>query len=358
MSSKPPYRISDWRAASLDFRRGIENSIPEEYRLSGALADRAARRDLKPNDPNLLQSDILTDLNKEITDVIDAPTLVSHIVNKKYSAVQVTEAYCKRAALAHQCTGCLTAFFPCIAMDRARELDQHLRRTGQPVGILHGLPLSVKDTFDITGQPTTAGLVSWLPNVAQSNSLVADAILAAGGILYAKTATSQACLLVESISNAFGVVCNPHNLGLSAGGSSGGEAALVAANGSILGAGSDGGGSIRFPCSFCGLWGLKSSKGRIPNAGCDGPKSGSESVNGAHGPMAKTVASLELWMQAQLSSAPWDFDSSCVPMPWNLEEAKRPAGRLTIAVLWDDGVVKPTPPITVRERHRERTGNC
>ena len=235
--TRPPYPISDWKSASLAFRRGIDDSIPEAYRLSGELADRAAKRDLKPDDPDVLECGILTDLDKEITDLLDAPTLVSYIVSRKYSAVQVTEAFCKRAALAHQCTGCLIAFFPDTAIQRARELDQQLAQTGQSAGILHGLPLSVKDTFDVAGQPTTAGLVSWLPNVANSNSLVADGILAAGGILYAKTATSQACLMVESISNTIGVVSNPLNLSLSAGGSSGGEAALIAAQGSILGAG-------------------------------------------------------------------------------------------------------------------------
>ena len=290
----PPYPIEDWKAASVARRREIDNAIPEAHRLPrGALADRAAQRHLKPHDPELLQSGILNDMDREITDVLDAPELVSRIIRGRYTAVQVTEAFCKRAALAHQCTGCLTAFFYQPAMERARQLDDHLSRTGKPVGILHGLPVSVKDTFNVAGQPTTAGLASWLPYVPDANSTVADSILTAGGILYAKTATSQACLMVESITNVFGTVCNPHNLQLSAGGSSGGEAALLASNGTILAAGSDGGGSIRFPAAFCGVWGLKCSKGRIPSAGCDVPRSGSESVNAGHGPMATGSAGVD-----------------------------------------------------------------
>jgi amidase len=109
-----------------------------------------------------------------------------------------------------------------------------------------------QDCYDIEGINTNAGLVSWLPYKAQKNSSVAQGLLNAGAILYAKTSSSQALLMVESINNIFGTVKNPYNLALSAGGSSGGEACLVAARGSILGSGSDGGGSLRFPAAHCG----------------------------------------------------------------------------------------------------------
>lgn len=344
-----PYEIADWKSAVAAKRQELYKSIPPAYRLPPALTDRAAKGTLKPEDPDVLQCGILTDLDLEITNLIDAAALVSSICRGKYTSVQVTEAFCKRASIAQQCTNCLSAIFYDAAMQRARELDDHLARTGKPVGILHGLPVSVKDVFNVEGQATTGGLVSWLPNIAQNNATVAHSIIAAGGILYAKTATSQACLMVESITNVFGIVRNPHNPQLSAGGSSGGEAALVAAKGSILGSGTDGGGSIRFPAMFCGLWALKCSKGRIPTAGCGGgPQSGSESVNMGAGPMAKSVASLELWLRAQLASRPWEMDSSCIPMSWRVSEAERPQKTLTIAVIWDDGIVKPVPPVTVR----------
>lgn len=344
-----PYEIADWKSAVAAKRQELYESIPPAHRLPPALADRAAKGTLKPEDPDVLQCGILTDLDLEITSLIDAAALVSSICRGKYTSVQVTEAFCKRASIAQQCTNCLSAIFYDAAMQRARELDDHLARTGKPVGILHGLPVSVKDVFNVEGQATTGGLVSWLPNIAQDNATVAHSIIAAGGILYAKTATSQACLMVESITNVFGIVRNPHNPQLSAGGSSGGEAALVAAKGSILGSGTDGGGSIRFPAMFCGLWALKCSKGRIPTGGCGGgPQSGSESVNMGAGPMAKSVASLELWLRAQLASRPWEMDSSCIPMSWRLSEAERSQKTLTIAVIWDDGIVKPVPPVTVR----------
>lgn len=343
-----PYETADWKSAVAAKRQELYKSIPPSHRLPAALADRAAKGTLQPEDPEVLQCGILTDRDLEITNFTDAVALASSIGAGKYTSVQVTEAFCKRASIAQQCTNCLSAAFYDAALQRARELDDHLMRTGTPIGILHGLPVSVKDVFDVKGQATTGGLVSWLPNIAPTSATVVDNIVAAGGIPYAKTATSQACLMVESITNVFGTVRNPYNLQLSAGGSSGGEAALVAAKGSILGSGTDGGGSIRFPAMFCGLWALKCSKGRIPTGNCGGgPRSGSESVNMGVGPMARSVASLELWMKAQLASRPWNIDSSCIPMSWKIPEAERPQKTLTMAVLWDDGIVKPVPPVTV-----------
>lgn len=110
-----------------------------------------------------------------------------------------------------------------------------------------------QDCYDIEGVNSNAGLVSWLPYRAKKNSSVAQALFSAGAVLHAKTSSSQALLMVESINNIFGTVKNPYNLDLSAGGSSGGEACLVAAKGSILGSGTDGGGSLRFPAAHCGL---------------------------------------------------------------------------------------------------------
>lgn len=226
-------------------------------------------------------------------------------------------------------------------------------------------PTRPQDSFGIKGIPTTAGLASWIPNISPVDSSVTKALLAAGAVLYAKTNVSQAYLMVESINNVFGTTKNPYNLALSVGGSSGGEAGLVMARGSVLASGTDGGGSIRFPSAFCGLCellllpkekkradmvlkgGLKCSKGRIPAMGIMAPDDGNESVNMGLGPMARTVSSLELWLKAQLHNQPWDSDPSCIPMPWNLKEAERTTKRLVIGVLWDDGVVFPTPPVTV-----------
>jgi amidase len=85
----------------------------------------------------------------------------------------------------------------------------------------------------------------------------------------------------------------------------------------------------------------------MPGAGVSVPRSGSESVNAGLGPFAHTVAGLELWLQAQLLSEPWNQVSGCIPMAWKADEAMRPKGKLTVGVILDDGVVKPTPPVIV-----------
>ena len=235
-------------------------------------------------------------------------------------------------------------------------------------------PIISQDCFDVEGINTNAGLVSWLPYRALRNSCIAEGLLAAGAILYVKTSSSQALLMVESINNIFGTVKNPRNLKLSVGGSSGGEGALLAAKGSILGSGTDGGGSLRFPAAFCGvcksihlhqmtrlcpspsgrlqvligaLGSFKPSKERMPGRGVSGPRSGSESVNAGLGPLAKTVAGLELWLRAQLEIEPWNEIPGCLPMPWNFTEAQRCTKKLTVGVILDDGIVQPTPPVTV-----------
>lgn len=253
MAHQPPFPISDWKATAVDKRKQLFDLIPKSHILPRDLSVKASQHEILPLDEAVLKCGILSALDIEVTDINDAAVLLDHIRSKKYTAVQVANAFCKRASIAQQTTNCLTAIFYDPALKRAAELDEHLFEKGKPFGPLHGLPVSLKDCYDVAGLPTTSGLISWLPNVANKDSAVAKALLDAGAILYVKTNVSQGLLMVESINNVFGTTRNPFNLDLSAGGSSGGEAALVAAKGAILGSGTDGGGSIRLPASFCGL---------------------------------------------------------------------------------------------------------
>lgn len=253
MVQQPPFPISDWQAAAAEKRQQLFNSIPKTHLLPDDLAKKASQNKLLPSVEAVLECGILTPLDIEVTDIDDAAILLERIRSKKYTAVQVADAFCKRTSIAQQMTNCLTEIFYDRALKRAAELDEYLSKEGKPFGPLHGLPVSLKDCYDVEELPTTSGLVSWIPNIASKNSAVAKALLDAGAILYVKTNVSQALLMVESINNVFGITRNPFNLDLSAGGSSGGEAALIAAKGALLGTGTDGGGSIRLPASFCGL---------------------------------------------------------------------------------------------------------
>ncbi|CAG9970416.1 unnamed protein product [Clonostachys byssicola] len=349
--SGPPFQIDDWQTAAAKKRQGLRDSIPESHLLPAELAKKAAEGLLLPSEPEVLKCGILNDLDIEITSIEDAAVLLDRIAKGIYSAVAVTEAYCKRASIAQQTVNCLTEIMYDKALERAKYLDDYLENHGRTSGILHGLPVSLKDLYGVKGIHATAGLASWIPNVSAEDSSITKGILAAGGVLYVKTNVSQGHLMVESINNVFGTTSNPYNTALSAGGSSGGESALIAAKGSILGSATDGGGSIRMPAAFCGLWGVKCSKGRMPTMGIQSPGDGNESTNAGLGPMARSVSGCELWLQAQLGNQPWNFDFNCIPMPWNTGKAQRPKSKLIIGVVRDDGVIRPTLPVSRALEH-------
>jgi amidase len=139
-----PYHISDWESAASEKRASLQASIPLSHVLPPALASLAATSALLPSDPRVISCGILTSLDLEITSQDDAALLVAAIACRKYTAVQVVEAFCKRASIAQQCTGCLTEIMYDSALQKARELDECFERTGKTVGILHGLPVSLK----------------------------------------------------------------------------------------------------------------------------------------------------------------------------------------------------------------------
>jgi amidase len=151
------------------------------------------------------------------TDTTDIQDLVALVASQKVSSEQLTTAFCKRAAIAQQLTKCLTEIFFERALTRARELDEHLRTTGQVVGPLHGVPVSIKDRFDIEGVDSTVGmyrtmlfsevftnyLLGWVGLVnkpAQSSSSIVQLLESMGAVLYVKTNVPQS-LMVNSTFN-------------------------------------------------------------------------------------------------------------------------------------------------------------
>ncbi|HEV3363236.1 MAG TPA: amidase [Acidimicrobiia bacterium] len=167
------------------------------------------------------------------------------------------------------------------ALARARELD------GQdPVGPLHGLPVVVKDLFDVAGVPTTGGCGAYEGRVATEDSDVVAALQAAGAIVVAKTNQHELGAGATGLVSAYGPTWNPRGEGRITGGSSSGSAAAVAAGVVTLAIGSDTGGSIRMPSSFCGITGLKPTHGRVSLRGAMPMSPGYDTA----GPMAQTAA--------------------------------------------------------------------
>ncbi|KAJ9093427.1 hypothetical protein QFC21_006458 [Naganishia friedmannii] len=279
----------------------------------------------------------LSPLDREIIQ-LDATDLRDRLASRVYTALQVTQAYIKSASLAHQAVNCLTDFFPEEALERAKWLDQQYDINQGPVGPLHGVPISVKDQVDIAGKDSPAGFLSQVgKNIAEQDAHVIQILRAAGAVFYCKTTLPQAIMHLET-NSYLGPTTNPYNRNtISAGGSSGGEGALIAMKGSPLGIGTDIGGSIRSPAAANGIYGFKPTAGILPligfrNHGCI---LGVDRIPPTQGPMGRSIRDLELYMQVVLAAEPWRRD----PRP------ETPQKRTRIGWFIDDGVVTPTAPI-------------
>ncbi|KAG1755245.1 general amidase [Suillus paluster] len=275
--------------------------------------------------------------------------LLEKLACGEWTAVDVTTAFSKRAIVAHQLVNCLTEIFVDRALARAAELDDHLKKTGKVVGPLHGLPISLKDQLCIKGLETTMGYVSWIGQYAEKNAVLVDILLECGAVPLVRTNIPQTLMWGETFNNVFGRTTNPHNRSLTSSGSSGGEGALIALKGSPLGVGSDIGGSIRGPSAFCGIYGLRPSYGRVPYCGARNSLEGQDSILSVFGPMTDSVGGIKVFMKAVVEAKPWLKDPLAVRKKWNEDEynlTDHGSGKdLCFAIMWDDGVVVPHPPI-------------
>ncbi|KAJ7492390.1 general amidase [Mycena latifolia] len=276
-------------------------------------------------------------------------TLLSNLASSKWSAVQVTTSFYKRAIVAQQLTNCLTEIFVDRALARAKELDDHLEKTGKVVGALHGLPISLKDQISIKGIESTMGYVSWIGQYAEKNAVLVDVLESLGCIPFVKTNIPQTLMWPETFNHIFGRTTNPHNRSLTSGGSSGGEGALIALKGSPLGVGSDIGGSVRIPAGFCGVYGFRPSYNRIPYAGCVNSLEGEDSVLSVLGPLSNTLDGIKTFFKAVISQQPWLKDPLVIRKRWSEDEYNLidhgKGEKLCFAIMWDNGVIVPHPPV-------------
>jgi fatty acid amide hydrolase len=165
----------------------------------------------------------------------------------------------------------------------------------EPRGPLHGVPITIKESFDVAGTPTTAGLVPRRYHRAASDGPLVKRLRDAGAIIVGKTNVAQLLYFIESSNPLYGRVMNPWDPERTAGGSSGGEAAIVAAFGSPLGIGSDIGGSVRCPAHYCGVSALKPTAHRLPPLGSINPEiAGQEAIVDSAGLIARHVDDLAL----------------------------------------------------------------
>ncbi|KAJ5623265.1 hypothetical protein N7490_011870 [Penicillium lividum] len=270
-----------------------------------------------------------------------ATGLLQRLANGSITSETVTKAFCKSAAAAQQLINPLSEIFFDEALETAKSLDEYLKSTGKPKGPLHGLPISIKDNFNIKGKDSTQGFTSRVGQPAESNSPMIQLLLDAGAVLYVKTNVPPGMKRGETYNLLFGKTLNSKNNLWSAGGSSGGEGALIAFGGSCLGVGSDIGGSCRWPAACGGLFTLRPSTQRWSISGNSSLTPGQDSIRAVPGPMARTMEDVILFSKVFAQRAPWTYDPDCVPLEWREIKPRT----LKLAVAWDDGSARPTPPV-------------
>ncbi|KAF2168695.1 hypothetical protein M409DRAFT_21436 [Zasmidium cellare ATCC 36951] len=324
-----------WEAKVKAARERLAKKIQSQSRLDMATFPRAEEQPISAFE--LLQSSgILSGCDLEITQSTDVTALLEKIHKKHYSAEAVVNAFIKRATLAHSVTNCLMDVDFEASLERARELDRLLATTGRFVGPLHGLPVSIKDLTAVKNLHYTMGYLSWADNVSEQDAVVVASLRQAGAIIFAKTTMPQSGMALETVSQLFGRTLNPHNKHMVAGGSSGGEGALIACRGSLLGIGTDSGGSIRIPAAFNGLYSIKPSSSRVSYKG-NMNNSGSIGAASSIGPMAHSVRDLRLIMKVLIDDEHWLKDAAIVEKPWQ-DISIGPESEISIGVIEDDGL--------------------
>jgi fatty acid amide hydrolase len=274
---------------------------------------------------------------------LSATELAAEIAQGRLSAAEIVEHYIRRIEEVNPQINALVIPLLTEAENLARRKDAE-RSQGRPLGPLHGVPVSVKESFQVRGTDATAGIRELTGRPSRRDSPLVQRLRLAGAILLGKTNLSQLVWFNESDNPVFGRTNNPWNLDRSPGGSSGGEAALIAAGGSPLGFGTDQAGSVRKPAHSCGIHSLKPTPGRLSPIGTVDSllTAGQEAIPNQPGPLARRVSDLSLAMQ--ILTDPPLADPLSPPVAWASPEAVSVDG-LRIGYYESDGSTKPAPAI-------------
>ncbi|CUS07150.1 unnamed protein product [Tuber aestivum] len=305
---------------------------------------KAARETAIANLPPIYHSQ-LEQHDREIlnTPVEDAARLVR---KGEWKPIDILRAYGKQAVNAHERTNCLTEV---VILDAEEWLGHSLESGGDANsrvnlnGPLAGIPVSLKDTVNVKGYDSCIGYSKHANNPVNHDASIVRLLKDAGAVPFVKTNVPVTLMSFESSNDVWGTTENPHVRGYSPGGSSGGEAALIALGGSRIGVGTDVAGSVRVPAHYSGVYAIRCSVGRFPRSGNATSMAGQEGVTAVYSPMAKTMEDLSFFLKTVIDMKPWTYDYHVIPLPWRDVRDEMGGKRVRWGVLRDDGIVTPSP---------------
>ncbi|XP_051855776.1 vitamin D3 hydroxylase-associated protein-like [Antechinus flavipes] len=246
--------------------------------------------------------------------------------------------YMEKALAVHYKLNCLTDYLE----DCEDQLQELKKQPKDKRGPLYGVPVSIKDPYDYKGHDSTCGMAYYLGKPAEEDAAIVKVLKSHGAVPFVKTNIPQTMLSFDCSNPIFGQTLHPQNPKKTPGGSSGGEGALLASGGSIVGLGTDTAGSVRIPSAFCGIYGIKLTGFRVSYDGVNSSIKGKKSVVTMAGPMARDVDSLVLLLRLLLSEYMFQLDPTVPPMPFK-EEVYSSTQPLRIGYVETDGFSQPSP---------------
>lgn len=275
---------------------------------------------------------------------LTAVDVVGRLKSGDVSPLDLIDAVEQRVAAVDPAVNAL----PTLCFERARDHARALMR--KPVnqrGLLAGLPLPIKDLADVAGVRTTHGSPIYRDNVPERSDIVVQTIESQGGIVFAKSNVPEFGAGGNTFNEVFGATLNPWNTAMSASGSSGGAAAALATGMAWVAHGNDMGGSLRNPASFCGVVGIRPSPGRVAR----NPGVLVDSLLGAEGPMARTIADAALLLDAMAGENPADPLSLPRLASSFLDAAQAPQRPRRVAFSTDLGITPVDPAVAAACRN-------
>ena len=277
---------------------------------------------------------------------------------REVSSVEIVESLYARSDAVDGKLNAYTEQLRREALHDAKERDDE-RARGELRGPLHGLPLSIKESIEVRGTETTAGLRSRAGRRVERDAVTVQLLRQAGAIVLGKTNVPQTLLSSETTNAIYGTTNNPWNHGRTPGGSSGGESALIASGQSPWGVGTDVGGSVRIPAGHTGICAIKPSLHRWSNIGSTGAFPGQEFVRSQMGPLARTTADLAFLFRSIDAPLHARLDPEVPPLPIG-DPAAVDTKKIRVGIFERDGYMEPSTAVkrAVREAgaHLERAG--